>query len=864
MKQKSRLLALLLSSCAAAVPVIAQSDHATPMAATAPTVVPALVPYAASVSGSDGKPPAGETLMTFELFKDEEGGDPLWVESQTVAVDSTGHYQVQLGASSPSGLPLTTFASGEGRWLEVQIAGQKAAPRVLMTSVPYAMKAADAATLGGLPASAYALAGSTAIAPTSGSASPDAGGAVTTPGGTSGYLPTFTAPLVIGNSIVFEKGSNLGIGTTTPATTLDVNGATTLRGQVSLESAGTATATAGQQSRPLAFFANSYNSSSKAATSPMFEFKAEPTDNNTTSPGATLNLLYTNGGTPGETGLSINSSGILHFATGQTFPGSGSGSGGTITGVTAGTGLTGGGTSGNVTLTVNTSQIPTLTGNNTYTGSNVFAPSLYTNLDMNIDNNNQNSGGISPGLRLGNASGEGMASRRTSGGNQYGLDFFTDYSSRMSINSAGQVSIGTTPTTVAQLAVSGSSDAVLGTTGGSVLHTAGVFGVAGTGNTSGFNGIAGVWGDSSAHVAVLGTSTQYPGVEGYAGNTSGIYGQSNSTSSGDAGVYGNATAGATGIVGISATGIGAIIEGGTPPDSITTAGAGLDVYGGTAADPGGTATAYTGGAAINAYGGYGGNGENGGNGLNAYGGTGTYISGGAGIVTTGGSGSDYGGDGIDAYGGSGSLDSYGISAKPGHGTIAGSFQGDIDVSGKVQTSANVVKIDHPGDPANKLLVHASVESSEMMNIYTGNIVTDELGLATVTLPEWFEQENGDFRYQLTVVGRKAQAWISQEIKGGTFQISSDATSTKVSWQVTAVRQDAYAKANPLVVEQTKATNERGFYMHPELYGQPAEKQTEWGRRPEMMKHMQSVRDAQKSASMPALAGPKSEVAKAAR
>ena len=46
---------------------------------------------------------------------------------------------------------------------------------------------------------------------------------------------------------------------------------------------------------------------------------------------------------------------------------------------------------------------------------------------------------------------------------------------------------------------------------------------------------------------------------------------------------------------------------------------------------------------------------------------------------------------------------------------------------------------------------------------------------------------------------------------------------KVSWQVTAVRQDAYAKAHPLVVEEEKSSLYRGFYRHPELYGQPEEK-----------------------------------------
>jgi hypothetical protein len=145
-------------------------------------------------------------------------------------------------------------------------------------------------------------------------------------------------------------------------------------------------------------------------------------------------------------------------------------------------------------------------------------------------------------------------------------------------------------------------------------------------------------------------------------------------------------------------------------------------------------------------------------------------------------------------------------------------------------------------------VHASIESSEMVNIYSGNVVTDELGLAVVHLPDWFEAENGDFRYQLTVLGgRFAQAIVSTEIHDHQFTISTNATGVKVSWQVTGVRQDAYAKAHPLVVEQMKNDRERGFYLHPELFGQSQEKQTEWARHPEMMRRMQARREATRPA-----------------
>ncbi len=129
-----------------------------------------------------------------------------------------------------------------------------------------------------------------------------------------------------------------------------------------------------------------------------------------------------------------------------------------------------------------------------------------------------------------------------------------------------------------------------------------------------------------------------------------------------------------------------------------------------------------------------------------------------------------------------------------------------------------------------------------MNIYTGNITTDELGLATVKLPDWFEAENTDFRYQLTVIGRKAQAWVAEEVGHGEFKIASDATHTKVSWQITAVRQDVYAKAHPLAVEQEKPERERGYYIHPELFGQPEEKRTDRARHPQQMQQLRALRE----------------------
>jgi hypothetical protein len=132
------------------------------------------------------------------------------------------------------------------------------------------------------------------------------------------------------------------------------------------------------------------------------------------------------------------------------------------------------------------------------------------------------------------------------------------------------------------------------------------------------------------------------------------------------------------------------------------------------------------------------------------------------------------------------------------------------------------RIDHPLDPANKYLFHSSVESSVRMNVYNGNVVTDASGFVVVDLPDYFEALNEDFRYQLTVIGQFAQAIVSKEIKNNSFTIQTDKPNVKVSWLVSGVRHDSWAKANPMEIEKVKSGKERGKYLSPEFYGQPKE------------------------------------------
>ena len=197
--------------------------------------------------------------------------------------------------------------------------------------------------------------------------------------------------------------------------------------------------------------------------------------------------------------------------------------------------------------------------------------------------------------------------------------------------------------------------------------------------------------------------------------------------------------------------------------------------------------------------------------------TDTYLGVYSSVIATG--GSDTYGIFTEAY--SGTLSNNGIYATAAGGTNnwAGYFSGSINVTGSVVKSADVVKVDHPLDPKNKVLTHSSVSSDQMINIYSGNAVLDSDGKVSVEIPEWVEYYNAEFRYQLTAVGGAApDLHIAEEVKNGIFKIAGGKPGMKVSWEITGIRNDNYAKQNPVEVEKFKTTDERGFYINPEAYG----------------------------------------------
>jgi trimeric autotransporter adhesin len=793
--QRSIFLALLC--CAAMAAGQAAADR----------VVPALTSFSGVLTDLNGKPLTGVVGIALSLYKEQQGGAPLWLEVQNVRPDKAGRYTVTLGSTSSEGLPTALFASGEARWLGVQAEGQAEQPRVLLLSVPYAMKAADAETIGGLPPSAFMLAGPAAnSAPSAATQSssltmaatapPPAGSDVTTTGGTVNAIPLFTTATNIQNSIL----------TQTAATAINI------AGKLNLPANGVATATSGKNSRSEDFVASAFNSSSAAAVAQTFQLQAEAAGNNTAAPFGTLNLLYGSGTTaPAETGFKINNKGLITFATGQTFPGTGKG---TITGVTPGTGLTGGGTTGTVTLNLDTTKVPELITNNTFSGTEQFKgnvgvgtpPSGNGYMPLSV------SGATNFGtwLALANTSTGGhtwniisAGSGNAEGAGNLGI---TDLTGKSTIWLEGN----TNTTNLSATGNVGAATLVVASTAGASIIDADGFGKNAGGPTPGLRFGGGSSGEGIASNRVIGL-TKF-GLDFYTEFTP----RMSILQSGQVAVGTASPAAQLGVVGSSNAFPAILAQGSAAPS-------GSGQNGGDGIDAEGSSGDLTSGSAT------------GGSGISGFGGNGNDFGGAGGVFTGGGATNNRPGDGIDAFAGGPTSD---------FGPFAGSFDGDVHVNGDVSNESVHSKIDHPLDPANKYLVHSSVESPDMMNIYNGNVITDANGDAVIPLPEWFETLNRDFRYQLTTIGQPAQAWIASKIANHSFTIKTDKPNVEISWQVTGIRQDPWANAHRIPVELEKNARERGHYLHPEIYGAPEEMSIEWARHPDMMKRLKEMRERQ--------------------
>jgi hypothetical protein len=144
-------------------------------------------------------------------------------------------------------------------------------------------------------------------------------------------------------------------------------------------------------------------------------------------------------------------------------------------------------------------------------------------------------------------------------------------------------------------------------------------------------------------------------------------------------------------------------------------------------------------------------------------------------------------------------------------------------------------VNHPFDPANKYLLHSFVESSDMKNVYDEVVELDKNGKAEVQLPDWFGELNKDFPYQLTIGSPSPNIYVEGEITNNKFRKAGGKSKTKVSWQLTGIRKDPWADKNRIKVEQEKSSEERDYYVSPEVYNKPSDKSIMWARHARIIK-----------------------------
>jgi len=294
--------------------------------------------------------------------------------------------------------------------------------------------------------------------------------------------------------------------------------------------------------------------------------------------------------------------------------------------------------------------------------------------------------------------------------------------------------------------------------------TSGHFAIEGVDASTGSGGGAGISGSSTNGTGVFGVSTNGIGMTGVhtTGSGSGVEGFDESGNKSSRGVYGSSGNG-FGVCGVAGNGYGVY--------GTSTGEAGIGVFGSSSGE-----------ASVGVYG----------------------------LAT-----------GEDDYGvfgnATGTGSSYGVYAYSAS-SDAVYADGSASVTGTLSKGGGSFKIDHPVEPGNKYLYHSFVESPDMKNVYDGTVVLDGDGRATVALPDWFEALNRDYRYQLTAIGSFAPLYISEKVVEGKFSIAGGNAGQEVSWQVTGIRQDAWANANRIPVEVDKKQEDQGRYLHPELFG----------------------------------------------
>ena len=226
----ARVSALLcLCLCCLILPVYSQSK---------PAEVPRVIRYSGTLRNVDGSPRIGTVGVTFSIYAEQSSTAPLWQEVQNVMIDAEGHYTVLVGMSRSEGLPEELFSGNVARWLGIRVNDEPEQPRAILAAVPYALKAADAETLGGKPLSAFVLNDAATGAGSGSGAANGASGSVgktglqplsintAGSGGTQNTIAKWTdaGGTVLGNSLLTDSGSAVGLNNNTPTTAFDVSG----------------------------------------------------------------------------------------------------------------------------------------------------------------------------------------------------------------------------------------------------------------------------------------------------------------------------------------------------------------------------------------------------------------------------------------------------------------------------------------------------------------------------------------------------------------------------------------------------------------------------------------------------------------
>lgn len=345
-------------------------------------------------------------------------------------------------------------------------------------------------------------------------------------------------------------------------------------------------------------------------------------------------------------------------------------------------------------------------------------------------------------------------------------------------------------------------------------HGNGVFGVALSGSSKG------VWGRTSQGIGVygeaIGTTSANRGVLGSTPSPTGtgVFGLATATSGFPIGVSGQA---------LAPTGLGVV--------GFASSGSGLSrgVYG-QADSPKGTGVyGYAASGTGTSYGVYG----------EAVSSSGFGVFGQGGNWGVYGDGINYGVLGHGQFGVYGSGNAYGVYGVAQSTGYAGYFAGKTHVGGTFTATTKNFLIDHPQDPANRTLAHACVEAPEMLNVYRGAATLNSRGAATVRLPRYYGALNRESHVQLTPVGAPAPSLhVATRVIANRFSIAGGIAGQEVYWVVTGVRQDAWARRHPLRVERTKRRQDRGRYLNPEAFGEPASAGIHHAPRPDVPRAVQ--------------------------